>query len=1071
MKRTLFLIFMVLVTTLSVFSQRRTLSGTVTSAETGEALVPVTISVKGTTIGVTTDVNGKFTLEVTGGGTLVASFVGMKTVEVPITSSNVYDFVLVSESLGIDEVVVTALGITREKKTLGYAVQSVSGNDLLEARDPNILNTLSGKVAGLQVTSGGSTVGSSSRITIRGQASFAGNRPLIVVDGTPLDNRTQNIGAAGNTPDWGDSPADLDPNNIESITVLKGANASALYGSRATNGVILITTKSGKRLQKGFGVTFSNSTEIVQPNNFANVQNEYGGGSNGDEFTYKRWLANNPTQNLTYNEYAKQYSYNWAPGLNAGVNKGATLNWGPRLNAGLLIDQFSTGPNSPFVAYPDNWRMDFYRMGTNVENNVAINATGDNAFGRLSFTRLDQKGIHWNEDQSRNTLNASFTIMPSDRVTATTNFTYTNRASDNIAVQGYNFGAGFHWGIVRNYDMAYERKLFDEAGQQNTETARGQVDNIFYRLAHENSLDRNRIYGNTSVVFQITDWLSATARIGLDHYDEYRKRITTSKTWNNIRQGRGGSFSEDQLRVQELNSDLFLSFDKTFGDIRVDGTAGGNLRNETYRSIGLSAGNLTVPDVYTIGNVAGTPGTSMYRSEREVQGIFAAANFSYQDFLFLGVTGRNDWSSTLPSNNRSYFYPSVSLGLTLSELLNINSDVLSHAQLRTSWAQVGSDTGPYQLDLTYGTTQYGGKAFFNPAGTLPPFDLKPEITTSYEIGTDLMFLNNRFALDLTFYKQITDNQILDVPLSRTTGFNSMRFNAGQIENRGVEVMARGTIVDTGNNGFAWDLSVNWAKNKNMVNELYGNIDAYRISAGFGGAGTYGRPGKEWGLIEGLPYVRNDEGKIIVNANGLPLTTNQPKVLGKVNPDWIGGLRNEFTYGNLSLSFLVDAKIGGDIFSVTAWHSYPTAGFLNTVYAKDNKFEKFVYPNLREDGVLLDGVLADGTPNTTVKSAQEYFNGGWMWNNHEYSVLDASYVKLRELRIGYNIPVSEILPWVQNLNVSVNGRNLAILYRHEDTKLYGIDPETGFGGGEAGYGFENFQVPTTRTFGFRVSVTF
>ncbi|MDO8952200.1 MAG: hypothetical protein Q7U86_06205, partial [Draconibacterium sp.] len=294
---------------------------------------------------------------------------------------------------------------------------------------------------------------------------------------------------------------------------------------------------------------------------------------------------------------------------------------------------------------------------------------------------------------------------------------------------------------------------------------------------------------------------------------------------------------------------------------------------------------------------------------------------------------------------------------------------------------------------------------------------------------------------------------------------------GQIENRGVEIMARGTIVDTGSKGFKWDLGVNWAKNKNMVNELYGNITAYRISSGFGGAGTYGRPGKEWGLIEGLPYVRNDAGKIIVGANGLPLTTNQPVVLGKVNPDWIGGLKNEFTFGNLSLSFLIDAKIGGDIFSVTAWHSYPTAGFLNTVYAKNNKFEKFVYPNLREDGVLLDAVYADGKPNTTVKSAQEYFNGGWMWNNHEYSVLDASYVKLREMRIGYNFQVGEILPWVQNLNLSVTGRNLAILYRHEDTKLYGIDPETGFGGGEEGYGFENFQVPTTRTFGFRVSVTF
>ena len=742
-------------------------------------------------------------------------------------------------------------------------------------------------------------------------------------------------------------------------------------------------------------------------------------------------------------------------GLGGGVNDSWPINWGPRLDAGLKLDQYSTGKDSPWVSRPDNYKQ-FFNTGMTYQNNIAFTGSSDKASGRLSYTNQNTSGIIYNTDQKQNTVNGSFTLTPNDRLTVTGNVTYLVKESDNIPVNGYSgVGVDFAW-TQRDFDMGY---AWDQYQKNGNEFMFPNSDNFYFVYkANLHGLNRERTYGNVSADYKITDWLSLTARGGVDFYTEKRKTTTTSETAGNIRRARGGQFNQTDMFNKETNLDLLLNFDKTFGDIRIDGLVGGNYRADNYYSMYMAASDLTVPDLFNIGNVKGTPSTSMYDSEKRTNSVFGSANASYKDFLFLGITGRNDWSSSLPESNRSYFYPSVSLGLVLTEAFGIESDVLSFAKIRASWAKVGGDTGPYQLSKTYSSGTFNNISLFSPTSTLPPTNLMPQETRSYEFGANVRLFKNRVNLDVTYYDQTTVNQIMSVATSSTTGYRSMRLNAGEIENSGVEVMLTGQALRNPN-GLNWDISVNWAKNKNMVNSLYGDLESYQISGGFGGAKTLGIPGQEWGTLWGLPFVRNDAGKVVVGSNGVPLTTNVAVGFGSVTPNWIGGINNAFRYKNINMSFLVDMRMGGKFFSCTAWHSYPTGTY--TVTTENN---------VRETGLIVPGVKEDGSPNDIRVSAQDYYGGAWVWNNHEYSMLDGSYVKLREVILGYNFNLKGN-KWLQKVNLSAYGRNLAILYRDESTKKFGIDPEVGLGGGENGVGFENFQLPTTRNFGFKVTVGF
>ena len=1050
MKQKLLFLFLAVFVAGTVFGQTRQITGTVTSKADRQPIPGVNVLVKGTQTGTTTGANGAFTLSVSGtGGILTFSSIGFKKLEVPVTSSSVYNIELEVDVMNIDEVVVTALGISREKKTLGYAVQDINSAQLTEARDNNIVNALSGKIAGVQVTSGGSTVGASSRVVIRGNKSFSGNEPLFVIDGTPIFNNTTNLDGGGGI-DWGNTASDIDPNNIESMTVLKGANAAALYGSRATNGVILITTKKGKDGRK-LGVDFTTSMAFDNVAYLPKFQNEYGGGWNGEEYLWKR---DHPE--MSYQDYAKTYGYNYVDGLGGGVNDSWPINWGPRLDAGLLIDQWSTGPNSPWISRPNNYR-DFFQTGTNAENSLSISSNGDKATGRLSFTDLNTKGIIDYTDQAQQTLNGSFTLKPTDRLTAITNLTYLKKHSNNIPNNGYSgIGVDYAW-TQRDYDIGYVKKMYKEQGNNGYMFPDG--DNPYYNLRNLTGFDRDRLFGNTSLEYKLADWVSVLGRVGVDFYNEYRKDITQSGTQGNISRKRGGQFNQTQYYFNETNADLMLKFDKTIGDIRLDGIIGGNYRDVVSQSMYMAASDLTVPDLYTIANVKGNPTVTMNTNRKVINSVFFAANGSYKNFLFLGVTGRNDWSSTLPAENRSYFYPSVSLGFDVTEAFKIQSDILSYAKLRGSWARVGGDAGAYQLTNTYSVGTFNSISMFSPGLTFPPANLKPQITSSFEFGGDFRLWNNRLGLDVTYYDQTTVNQILSVATSLTTGYSAMRLNAGEISNSGIELMLTAKIIDRPG-GLSWDMNVNWAKNKSIVNELYGDLESYRISNGFGGATTVGIPGQPWGVIWGLPYVRDSvSGKIVVGSDGIPLTTNVGKNLGNVTPDWTGGIRNTFNYKGLYFSFLIDMRKGGDFFSCTAWHAYPTG-----------TYEITTQNNVRENGMIVDAVKEDGTPNDIRVSAQDFYGGAWMWNNHEYSILDGTFVKLREVVLGYDFNVSKI-KWIQKLNLSVYGRNLAILYRDKSTDELGIDPEVGLGGGDSGVGFENFQIPTTRSLGVKLRISF
>lgn len=1032
------------------FAQQRQITGTVLGTD-GIPVKLASIQVIGTDRGTIAGEQGEFKIDASTGEELQVSSIGFVTSVIKVGQNNKLVITLTSSGNALEEVVVTALGISRAKKTLGYAVQKVDGAQLNTARDNNIVNSLSGKIAGVQVTSGGSAVGSSAKIVIRGNASFGTNSPLFVIDGVPIFNNITNLDGGGGI-DWGNTASDIDPNSIESVTVLKGSSASALYGSRATNGVILITTKKGNKNKKGIGVEFNSSVMYDKAAYFPKLQNTYGGGWDGEEFIWKSYNAANNT-NLSYNDYAKQFSYNYVDGNGGGVNDAWPINWGPRLDKGLLLDQWSTGKNSPWVSRPDNIK-EWFNTGVTYNNSVSMSSNGEKVSGRISYTNQDTKGIVDFTDQKQNTVAANIILTPSDRLTTTANITYLTKQSDNIPNSGYAWADIFGW-LQRDFPTKYAKDLFYEKGNKDYIFV---GDNPFYSLRNTNSLKRDRVFGNVGAKFKINKWLSAEGSMGIDFYNEYRKQITQSGTEGNIRRGRGGQFSENTQFSQETNLDFTLNFDKTFGDFRVDGLVGTNNRNNKFNSMSLSASDLTVPDIYAISNVKGTPGVANFRSEYESQSVYFSANGSYKNYLFLGITGRNDWSSTLPSSSRSYFYPSVSLGLSVMDAFNLKSENLSYLKLRANWAQVGGATDPYQLSRTYSAASYNSISYFSPTSTLPPTDLKPFKTSSYEFGAEMRLLKDRISLDVTYYDQTTVNQILSVGTSSTTGYRSMKLNAGEIENSGVEIMLAGKVLDN-KSGLKWALNLNWAKNKSMVNALYGGLASYEISRGFGGAKTLGIPGQEWGIIWGLPFVRNSEGKIVVGPNGLPNTTSAAKNLGTVTPDWTGGFANTFNYKGFNLYFLVDMRMGSKFFSTTAWHSYPTG-----------TYEVTTKNNVRETGLIVDGVFDDNKPNDVRVSAQSYYCGDWMWNNHEYSMLDGTFVKLREVVLGYDFNLKKSKTF-QKVNVSIVARNLAILYRDKSTKELGVDPESGLGSGAGGVGYENFQIPSTRSYGLNVKVSF
>lgn len=1032
---------------ISSHAQAQTVSGKVVSAEDGAGLPGVNVVLQGTTIGTVTDIDGNYSLDAPGSGTLVFSFIGFETQEVPILNRSVVDVRLASDVQQLSEVVVTALGIVREERSLGYSAQEIGADELNKTRESNVVNALSGKVAGVQVTGSGGALGGSSRITIRGVNSISGNnQPLFVVDGVPManDNYTdanQRSGRGGY--DFGNFAQDISPDDISTISVLKGPSAAALYGNRAANGVILITTKSGRGSQ-GIGVSLNSSVTFETTYSFPKYQNLYGGGAG-------------PFTKNAEGQYVARYDVD--------------ASWGPRLDGRPVRQWYSYyeddpdfGRETPWVAHPNNIE-DFFETGVTFSNNIALTGGNDKASFRLSYTNIDQKGTLPVSSLERNSLNFRGSANFTEKFRADVGVIYTKNNTDGLPGTGYdgmNVMQQFNHFGQRQLDMNKLKHYQMADGTQrgwNLIDAGNSYDMIYsnnpYWVRHKyrGFNDRDRLIGNVGLTYDFTDWLSLSAGASTDYYlDRREDYIAEGSSLGD----KPFNYTEGIREYQENNYNFLFRMDKNITDqFSLGATFGGNkMRRTFFRNVGSTVDGLQVPGVYTISNSVGRPNIDDYREEKEVNSFFGSVTLGFLDMVYLDASLRNDWSSTLPVDNNSYLYPAVSGSFVFTELAPINtSSVLTFGKLRGGWARAGNDTEPYRLGINYvGKQPYGSNPNYSVPVTLNNADLKNETTDSWEVGAELQLFQNRLGLDVTYYNKVTKDQIIVADVSPTSGYWASVLNAGEMTNKGWEVLLTGSPVDV-ENGLRWDIIVNWSTYENEVVELAPGLDTYVLgSAPFQSGNIVAQEGKKYGTITGYGFLRDENGNKIVDEDGYYKRTEELVDLGSFLPDWNGGITNTFTYGGASLSVLVDGQYGGSIFSLSnLWGKY------------SGLFEETAENNIRETGVIADGVREDGSVNDQVISAESFWAQTYQLDEAE--VYDASFIKLREVRLGYTLPNAWFnnTPF-RNVNLSIIGRNLATLYK----RVPHIDPETALSSGNL-QGIEAGQIPPARSIGFNLSV--
>lgn len=1034
-------------------------SGVVTAKSDGLPLIGVTVAIKGTTNGTQTDAAGKFTLTANPTDVLRVSYIGFTTQDVAVnTDGNPLQIILQDAPNSLNEVVVTALNISKDKKSLGYAVQGLKSKDISEAKETNFVNALSGKIAGVQVTGSQGDMGSS-RIVIRGETSISGNnQPLFVIDGTIVDN-TQFLGSNGSR-DFANAISDINPDDIESVSVLKGPNAAALYGYRAAAGVILIKTKTGKG-SKGLGININSNTSFATLKVFPDYQNQFGQGSNG--------------------------KFSYVDGKGGGVNDGVDESWGPPLDGRLIPQFYSNGTPVPFVAHPDNVR-DFFKTGVTLNNGVSLSGSGDKYDFRLSYNNLHQTGVVPNSSQGRNSFLLNTTFRPTSKLTVTTIANYIKDDADNLpgayGRRATSTMLQFTW-FGRQVDIN-RLKNYKDANGNDFNWNNSYYSNPYF-IAYENTAaqHKNRIIGSVELNYKIIDGLSANFRTGTDYYTDRRKL----KIANGTNGTPFGSYEEDAYTVNETNTEARLQYTKKLNkDFSIDLLGGGNISTILNERNDQLAPKLAIAGLYTLNNSRDPLISSNDYGKYKTYSYFASAQIGFRDYAFINLTGRNDWSSTLPAANLSYFYPSVNGSLILSEALDIKSDFLSYAKLRGGWSKVGKATVPYQLINIYNfTAPFGSNPQQNAGNVYLNENLKPETTTSTEAGVELGFFRDRLRLDVSVYNTNSINQILNVDVSPATGYGQKLINGGNINNKGLEVLLSGTPIKT--KDFSWDVTVNYSLNRSKVISLYdeGNLQSYTIGTNRT-VQVLAAVGQPYGTLFGNAYTRDAKGQIVIDANGTPLINPTKQYLGKFTPDWMGSINNSFNYKGINLSFLVDARIGGSIYSNTNRTGTYTGVLASTLPGRGaaNGGLSYYYPGndtklpavqvntgtaapggatVYDDGMVFKGVRADGTPNTTILPAQSYYKG--FTNVDEAFVYSASYVKLREVKLGYTLPAS----WVkgiglQSATVSVVGRNLWIIHKN----VPNIDPETAFNNGNA-QGLEDLTLPTVRNIGFNINLKF
>ncbi len=1054
----------------------QTNSYTATLVDSESQPIPyATVNEVGTQNYTTTNDDGVFTLETASTDfTIRISSIGYKTVDLNVTNGELSELITMEvSSEELDEVVVTALGIEKEKQSLVSAVSIVNTEQLTAVPMTNLVNSLAGQVAGVQITNGSSGVGSSSRIVIRGENSLSGsNQPLFVVDGVPISNEQitsdlVNNGALQEV-DFGNGGSEISPDDIASISVLKGAGSAALYGARAANGVILITTKRGQK-KKGFGVSTSSSITIETLLTLPDYQNEYGGGSNGE--------------------------YSFQNGIGAGINDGGISSYGPRLDQGLLIKQFDspstdidgnpvrggdviarTFPDgsftaieaTPWVARPDNVR-DFFNTGITYQNNVAINSSGENGSSRLSYSNLRNEGILPNTDLKRDGISISLDQQLSENLTARTFINYINTRSGNRPNLGYgyeNVMYGFNW-TGRQTNIASLRDYW-QAGQEGIQHYDFNylwLTNPYLTLfENTNSFTKNRVLGNVSLNYDFSDKLSLSVRGGLDTYNderEFRRAVSTNRN-------PFGTYREDNVRFRELNTDVLLSYkDEINPDIQYTVSAGANRFDQVIHYKFAEASQLALPDIYTLANSRTPLKGDSQNFEKRINSVYGTGNISYKNELYVDLTYRNDWSSTLPEDNNSFGYYSAGLSYVFSNAFEL-PEYISFLKMRLSAASVGNDTDPYQNAQNFLFNQnYGSNFRVTNETVLKNANLKPERLNAYEAGVAAWFFKGRIQLDASAYQNISEDQIISRPISSAGGFLNYNVNGGKVRTRGLELLLSADIIK--NENFKWQSSVNYTTFRSVVTELPEGVDQFvtgtaNVFEGSGGSNTVYYIAREDGRVGdmyGTGFVEID-GETLFGTNGLPVQDGNLRKLGNYNPDFTMGLSNKFSYKGVDLTILFDWRKGGTIVSRTKALG-STSGVLQETLVG------------RENGVVGDGVMNTGTDenpqyvtNTTSVPASQFYNNFYDRGNEASSLYSASYVKLRQVSLYYNFS-DEFAQSIgfQNLKLGLVGSNLLLFTDnpHFDPELNALQERN------IVYGVEDMSYPSTRSFGMSLKTQF
>lgn len=1022
-KKLFFLFALFLISISTVLAQVKEITGTVTD-NSGIPLPGVNVLVKGTSNGTQTDFDGNFSISASKGEVLVFSYVGLATVEETVGDSNTMTVQMVEDLVNLNEVVVTSLGITREKRSLGYAVTELKAEEINTVKDHNIANSLVGKVAGVTINQSGG-LGSASRIVIRGNNSITGrNQAFIVVDGVPISARGEDSGGSVYSSSVvGGGITDINPEDVESISVLKGPNAAALYGADAARGVVLITTKKG-RLSRGLGVSVTSNTTFERPMFLPDYQNEYGQGNNSD---------------LSVAGDATNYSL---PGGS----------WGPRLDGSSKPYFTAFDATRPYSAQPDNIK-DFFDTGVKTINSVAIDKGGEGFGARFSYTNNYTSSIMPGSALENHSFNLRTVMDLSDKMSFDAKATYFTQALDGRVNLGSEGVLNYVYNIPRNVDVNDLKNFrFGELGRLSYTGPNSNLGNPYAILEHDiNDERRNRFIGFAKVDYEFTDWLSAFVRIGSD--------VTNIRT-NRIDQvGHHfyptGRIALETIKNTQFNADFLVTVNKDITEtLNLVASVGGNLKKGSTESVSLDGSNFRIPTRPFYENSVIQEASYEPMQIRKVNSLYATVSLAYDDFMYLDLTGRNDWSSTLSKDNRSYFYPSVSYSLLIDKFIDPDREVVDMLKLRASWAKVGNDTGPYQLASTFNVagTGYLGLTILSPPDIIYNPDLKSESIESYEFGFETKFFKNRLYGEFSYYNIKTTDMIFQIPTPSGVLFNT---NIGEVSNKGVEFLVGGIPVM--NNDFRWDVSLNFSKNKNEVGELTEGIEEFGFNvSNSGNVKTVARAGGAIGDIYGTTWSRDTSGNLLVLADGTPKTSgnSDQNYLGNANPDWLAGLTNTISYKNFSLRFLIDGRFGGEIFSATS------AGL-------DNNGTSERTLQYREGGIVIDAINeGTGSANTENITAQEYW--GALSGIAENYIYDQTNIRLREFVLNYAVPKNIVEHIGANsATIGLIGRNLFFLYKKADD----IDPEGTLGTSLNGQGLSSNNVPAIRSIGLNVNLKF